>query len=853
MPYLGKFIEIVTSPDEIDLEAFHSALDKVITPDGECTPADADDLEAIKKQFSDETASLVAVHASNLRWLSQILINQCITHFDTKHQQMLAAFLERLLNTESREYVDVLYAVRHYFTSVSKLLQSAVFHKPLNDLNARLADHHLTEDHANKLMAFLKTGSSDAYASEASVFLNILNGSAKEGSPFQLKSIMKDEHGRCTPFALMAMKSLSMNQFVLYVKKLASLEPDKVILTAFHRDVLYQGLDQLRQEGGMEEVVELLASFRLFGFKMDAEEPLGRDILMGFFPERLRQEDTFHRLLAVLNVNLDTCFNIYQGSAPEKRLGPVDEPYIAFLSGKLAWSGDAIFHHLTLEEKRGLPVMLYFKLARAAGLDYPDIRDTFTEKQSEYFLQVVSQTIKNSSSLLETRENLLSSHRRGMDLGTLEYDLLNNLPNLDKETALLLFRSKALQAQYYSVRDGGACERQQDLSYHGLNRIIFTALLALDPEVYQQPADEGLDLTSFEEAFKYWMITLQFNHRVRASYEGAIFHDNFNPKAEIQPSDDDHIHYKRDPRGHAHPKLCTDKALEARVKAARADDTPEALARDTPVDHGQIATMLALKKIGLRYDRHGVKHGLQKILNTRPRLKNASCDHPLLCRDYFVGSSLLENILMSHQSNETLSEKTKEFKALQEARKKQPISPEGLPLLKEILNRSGVVLLKQAVIYIASSFEPSDEDVLSIVKKHLWVLHEPSYQRHIESAFDSLSTAQLELLKTRLVKCVLSDDAFKAQVSSVNKDYILLTILRLGRTSVGERILLNDDRRAYDLSRTHHWKALNVYLNPASPPALLTKFGKFAGVSADMASGDTSFLSMRYEKPKPGS
>lgn len=358
------------------------------------------------------------------------------------------------------------------------------------------------------------------------------------------------------------------------------------------------------------------------------------------------------------------------------------------------------------------------------------------------------------------------------------------------------------------------------------------------------------------------MITLEFRHHYSSlsydryssvSYENAIFHDNFNPKAKVQPSYDDHIHYNSDPRGHAHPKLCTDKALEERLSTAQAEDALETLAGNTPIDHGQIAAMLALQKIGFRYDRHGVKHALQHILDTRPRLKNASCDRPLLCCDNYVeGSCVLENILMSHQSSEELSAKTREFKALQEARKKQPISPEGLLLLKEVLDRSKRVLLKQAVIYLVSSLEPNDEDVLSVVKKHLWVVHEPSYLPHIKSALDFLNATQLESLKTRLVKCVLNNPELKsAAISGVkNKPYILLTMLRLKRPSSADRFLF-DETNSYYLADTHHWKALNAHLDATSSPALLAKFGKFAGVPSEKE-GESTSLSTLLVKPTSG-
>lgn len=203
-----------------------------------------------------------------------------------------------------------------------------------------------------------------------------MNGSAEEGSPFQWQSIVKDEEGLCTPFALTAIKSFSTAEFIFYIKKLASQSANKVILTAPHREALHKALDYEAQEGGMDGVIELLASFRLLGINVDAKDQLGRDIL-------------------------------------------------------------------------------------------PDIRDTFIEEQSEEqsndLLQIISQKIKSSgASLSQIRENLLSAHQQGLDLGALEYDLLNTLPNLDKETALLLFTSKALQAQseYYVVRDGGVCDRQ---------------------------------------------------------------------------------------------------------------------------------------------------------------------------------------------------------------------------------------------------------------------------------------------------------------------------------------------------------------------------------------------------------
>lgn len=859
MSYISEFFNIVTSQDEPDLEAFHSVLDKVITSNGECVPVDADDHETIKKKFSHKTVFLTTSHASNLRWLSQILINQCITHFDLKHQQMLAAFINRLLSTESPAYVDVLYAVKHYFTSVGELLQSSEFHGLVHALNKRLAHHHLTENHANKVMTFLKTGPSDAYVGEKSVFLNILNDSAEEGSPFQWESIIKDQDGRCTPFALMAIKSLSMAEFIGYVERVTSQSTNKVILTSSHHEVMHQQIDRLIQADDMPGVANVLALFRFLGMGIDAKEARGRTILMAFFSKRLIQQDNFSHLLTALNTNLDACFEVYQSLAPEKRVGPVDEKYIVFLKDKLQWPPTAILDHLSLIEKQSLPAELYLQLAQEAGLAFRDIRATLTKKQNEDLVEATSQKIKNSDSLLEVREHLLSAHASGMKLGALEYDLLNSLPNLDKETALLLFTSDDLQNQSrcYVVNKRGERKKQGDLFYYGLNRIIFTALLALDPEVYQRPADEHLGLTSFEDAFRYWMITLTFQHRSSiVSYEGAIFHDNFDPKIEIQPSYDDHIHYKRDPRGHAHPKLCTDKALEKRLNTAQVEDTPETLAGNTPIDHGQIAAMLALKKIGLHYDRHGVKHGFQKILDMRPRLKNACCDHPLLCGGYYIeGDSVLENILMSHQSSEELSAKTKEFKALQEARKKQPISPEGLPLLKEVLDRSKGVLLKQAVIYLVSSLEPNDEDVLSVVKKHLWVSHELSDQRSIEFVFDCLDSAQLERLKTRLVKCVLGNPDLRAKVRSaeITKKYILLTVLCLEPRSIGVRVLSEavGDEDRYCLRNTQHWKALNVHLDATSSPALLAKFGKFAGVPSEKE-GDSASLSILSAKPTLG-
>lgn len=858
MPNLSQFIAMITSENPLDLPAIQLTLDDLITEDGRCVVHDDQDLNALKAAFDDSVHESIAEEGDAVFWLARMVMGLSIMHSDGPHQLLLGIFLDALLKKESPDYVNVLELTKVALEGTFIHLKSAHLKRQLKWLDERFVSHSLTESHVKKLNPF----NYDPLAYRRH-FFTVLDPQAAVHPQFDVKSVVRDQAGRYTPFSSIVTGHpifFNVFQYVDLLKRYLNTCPEGNLATAklsilseanhgAMRDALFANLKNRR----VEEVIRWIECFQVLGVDFDVRRLPDVEVLLFYYHERSEGNlQGLSAILKTLNLSLDDFFDLYQALPAANRVAVVRDEYLTFLKDKKQWTPKAIFDHLTLAEKQSLTVMGLVNLALAAVIPLESLRLSLSASQVNELKLLFSSDI-NRSGFFEAHSelempvnhlNLVMARQLGVDLDCMLDSknvpaVFDTMQEVDQATALILFRSKVLQDCFRAYpAPSRLLKKLTSMSYRSISRLICTALLALDPAIYNLPADQTLGLTSFKDALCHWMVLARYSSGTY-SYQKTIFHDDFDRKGYDVPGDDGYIHVS-DFRNYRDPSLCTSEALRKRVRSAKPSDTPASLRANEPNDEVQISAMLLLRKYDLNYDRHGVKHAMKKILDTYPEFRVAFYDRVIAA----IGSDgasecLLGNILMSHRSDSRLKSDTKEFKAVIEGCKRQSLSPVGLTQLKECLDRqapSGPL----AMIYLLCHPEPSDEDVLRVTKEHF--CDRPLYNSIMGELFGFFGSERIDWLRGRLLHCILKDIPLRESLkpslkalfpriiseSGFNradfKGPFLLAIFYVQKASFGG----SKDLDANLKIKGHGDALLAHLLSDRSPEILLAKYGKFA-------------------------
>lgn len=429
-----------------------------------------------------------------------------------------------------------------------------------------------------------------------------------------------------------------------------------------------------------------------------------------------------------------------------------------------------------------IPVNFYIEQLREGGLSLAQIRDHLTPHHLSSlahhfeFSPLFHPVNETELALFLSTEPTNSTTLRLIDYQTLgiDFDTKNEAwgdhntprallkmrqePNLPDTTINLIFRSRAIQ---HALASGSPFESTGNTEQF-LKLLLFTAS-GMKDDIYQVAASEAHNLTSYEEAFIFWMI------------------QQTAPSNWVNPQT---LHLSKDLT-----KCVT--TIQSDLTLTRGNDriTGKLLDCFNETSGGERTESLTFNHIRSLY---------QRLLDKRENLRIALRDRTLLAND----RCMLIALLISRTSGSAL---TPEAQHVHEQMKCTQPSQHALDALKSQCLDHPEPNPRSAMIVLALQQDISNEDILMLINGHLNIKYTPEDDSNMTvkpdqaqhwTAKDTIATlsilskASIATLKIRLTHCVLNSPELKQHFLALNNESdkvinrnIVMHIIRSGKTT----------------------------------------------------------------------